>query len=450
MATPEEEVRNQVLFPEGEPINDFRVRSPNKKKNPGLPPTRQEGQPRTVPPAQTQRPVTQRPAIPPGFTPGPVGDGDFLNDLGRNAKNVFADTIAEGKEAAAEIAEAGAGFGEGSQADSGRVVRRMALEAGEGVLQTAGGLALDVVDPRNIRGDVADTFKGIGGFFGIGTSDESAPAPDAGVETPPGHGVTPQNLPSGRDILERNNQARGIGRERPDAAPSLSNLGSTAETAGSGVKADANNNFLTGVPDGFIEIIRGTNRYYLRQDKDGRTGRNSFKSVPGLSLEESEKLSSRNDPNFVSGEAAGFAQQRINNQTMQAESQRISAAGGAIKDGLDKNGDLVSVLPDGRGGFRKIDGFTPIMDAIAENENNRFDMQILDGVNPGIISHDGRTGKTTNHTEEERKTMVRRRYKLLTDGKNLSMEDQLEALEEISEQYGDTTFLEEIIRSGGR
>lgn len=233
----------------------------------------------------------------------------------------------------------------------------------------------------------------------------------------------------------------------PDPPPStLANAGREAVARGGGSKVDRPPD-TEGVPEGFINVIRGTRQSFLRD-----TGGPEFRQVPGQSLEDSEQIAARRDPAFNVVTKDDLAQQRVNNQTIQADAQRMQSIFSNGRIGFNDNQELILAVPNATGGFDEIQNFTPIVDALVDQGGN-FSISRVPGeggVFESAVVLNEDTGDTTNITNEQflGKAFTEYNNRVRRAGKTLTQEEKLEILEEVEQVMGDLPEIESAILSG--
>jgi len=303
---------------------------------------------------------------------------------------------------------------------------------------------------------------------GEGTTDKTPRPPGSSGEGPAGIPLAPDNpqfqaVPQDQiTVADSQPESDAFTPDiKPDIpAPTLANAGGGVIPTGGGDKgaprppeaANRFGQFEGGVPKGFINVIRGTTSRFLPVDEQGRAGAptQEFAARPGQTIEESQRTSLRRDPAFNLQTQDDLAQKRINVQTMQAESERISALGNSVQYGLDDQGNTTAIVPDGRGGFRSIDGFTPVLDNVAD-DIGRFEFEVVqNGINQDVNVLDSTTGEVTNHSAVERKILGRKVFENAkkTEGGDLSTDEQIELLREVEAEIGSLPELEAAILGG--
>lgn len=344
------------------------------------------------------------------------GPSEFLRDLKRSAGNVFADTIAEGREAATEIAEAASRFGE-SPARSGEAVRRVISETGEGVLQTGLGLLGDVADPARVREKLTGVGRGIGGFFGIG------------LDRPPETVEKPDQGPVGPPVAEREaapvttaDAATARVLPGPPAAPEESKFAETGD--------------LKDLPPGFAQIIKGTSLGF--SDAAG----NQFRAIPGLSPEESQQAAAARDPGRQQLVQEDIQRTRVNSESLRAASDAIRAKTESTELGFNEQGELrrFAVNADGTRSEVPIE---PFVEAMLTSQN---DLQIVQvgTINPltGLPAEQTLLVDLTNATvlgnfsKEIENDAAEAMFVQLGGNANSSEDDMEEILEEIEKFLG--------------
>lgn len=153
-------------------------------------------------------------------------------------------------------------------------------------------------------------------------------------------------------------------------APSLANIGREAHEAGGGSKVDrpptanASGQFEGGVPEGFINVIRGTRSTFQRVDDQGRVGQSEFSAVPGQSLAQAEQVGARRDPAFNVLQQEDLERGRVNAATVTAEAQRLNAQANNRFQGIDPETGQFGIFQMDANGVPQPTGISPIVDTI--------------------------------------------------------------------------------------
>lgn len=153
-------------------------------------------------------------------------------------------------------------------------------------------------------------------------------------------------------------------------APSLANIGREAHAAGGGSKLDRSpvagpsGQFEGGVPEGFINVIRGVDSTFQRVDSQGRVGQSEFRAVPGQSLAQAEQVGARRDPAFNVLQQEELERGRVNAATVTAESQRLNAQANNRFQGIDPETGQFGIFQMDANGVPQPTGISPIVDTI--------------------------------------------------------------------------------------
>ena len=332
----------------------------------------------------------------------------------------FSDVVSSVKTGGRQIAE---GFRAGNQ---GREIDTEAFNkpdvapslanTGSGIVPVGGGSGTATRPPKNFSpgAPLAADFQEFTGDEVVAIGDPSPFVPDTNIEAP----RPPPRPPGSPDVATEAGQFEG------------------------------------GVPEGFINVIRGTRSSFLRVDEQGRVGdRNTeFSAVPGQTLAESEQVGARRDPAFNVLTNADLAQQRVTNEGVQAEAQRLNSIFSNAETGFNSEGKLVLTVPNASGGFDEIEDFTPFLDSLIDGQGN-FSISRVPGAggifeSAVVLNEDD--GTTRNITNEQflGKAFTEFNNRVTRKGKNLTREERLEILEEIEELMGAVPEIEAAILAG--
>jgi len=127
---------------------------------------------------------------------------------------------------------------------------------------------------------------------------------------------------------------------------------------------------LKDLPEGFVQIIKGTELGF--SDAAG----NQFKSVPGLSPEESRDVAARRDPAFNVRTQEDLERGRINAQTINAEANRLNAQGNNRFQGIDPETGQFGIFTMDENGQVQPTGVSPIVDEIV-NGGEEFSVETV-------------------------------------------------------------------------
>jgi len=402
-------VRNQIRLPDREPL-DFRLPRPGKTR------------PREIP------------------TSG-GGIREFGRDLFRNAfvqndftesidRNVFPNLSREVGEVERRVAAANT-----RPAGTELTAERIGSQAGDTLKEIGRGA---ITEPIALAQDIARPLdplvRGVGGFFGL--IDPDRPPDVAGgskedgteVVGPPGTPPVPQEAFGPTDA--------DLGRNAPPPpAPTLANAGREAVAAPP--QANPAGQFEGGVPEGFINVIRGTDSTFQRVDEEGRVAdRNqAFRAVPGQTLDQSENIARRRDPAFNVLTEQDLDRTRVNNQTLQAEAQRQNAQAGAMFDAIGPDG-TVQIFTVGADGQIQGTGLSP--DTIV-NGGDDYEIETVEIPTefPGQTTKrsvlKAPDGSIVDITEQLRQEIGEREFdKLQTQNPDASIEELIEQAEALS------------------
>ncbi len=292
---------------------------------------------------------------------------------------------------------------------------------------------------------------------GAGTTD-TTPRPPV---------VTPENVASNRPdgggdrgepgFIERPARSGIVEPNLQDVAnqPASVSLNDSSATVIPRPVAKESGQFEGGVPEGFINVIRGTRSSFLRVDEQGNAGdRNTeFRAVPGQTLDQAEQIGARRDPAFNVLTKEGVEQQRVDADTLQAEAQRIEAIFSNSQIGTNSEDQLVLAVPNASGGFDEIKDFTPVVDSLVDAEGN-FSISRVPGeggiFEEAVVLNED-TGKVTRITNDQflGKAMTEFNNRVQRIGnQNLTINDKLNILEEVEELMGPLPEIEAAILSG--
>lgn len=152
------------------------------------------------------------------------------------------------------------------------------------------------------------------------------------------------------------------------------------------------------IPGGFTQIIRGTDVTFQGPEAGGR----EFRALPGMSLEESQRMAAAESPGFQFLDKQDVERQRVNASNMQAEAQRTQSIYGNTKVGRNANGFPSLILPDGKGGYNEIQDFSPQLTQAA-SQTGRFEFGKVESAGGGLPDTyvlDTAAGTTRNLTKE--------------------------------------------------
>ncbi len=224
---------------------------------------------------------------------------------------------------------------------------------------------------------------------------------------------------------------------------SLANSGSVV-SAGGGSKVDRPNRateagqFEGGVPEGFINVIRGTTSRFQRVDDQGRVAdrEQAFRAVPGQTLAESERVAARRDPAFNVLTKEGLDRTRVNNETLTAEAQKQNAQANSVFSALDAE-DVLQLYRLGADGVPVPLGLTPESIVSGDDqfsiETVQVDTQFPGQQTEQTIMFDAKSGEKINLTEEARQQIGAEMFiKLKSENPDASDEELLQQVETLS------------------
>lgn len=232
--------------------------------------------------------------------------------------------------------------------------------------------------------------------------------PQAGPPVEPGVAPPPPRMGPPTLMDDAVEQAASVNtnvpRPKPPAPPQTitTAAGNTFPAQGGG-KGEFNPQEDT-VPEGYVEVIRGTSRSYQGlNDRGGTAGRAEFRARPGMSLPESERVAGAADPGFQFLDEQDVERQRVNAANVNAEANMIQARFGNMQTGVDINGIPRMWIASPDGGFQTVEGAFPVL-AAASADVGRFEFS--QGVDPETGMPVDRTldtasGTVRNVTQEE-------------------------------------------------
>jgi hypothetical protein len=164
-----------------------------------------------------------------------------------------------------------------------------------------------------------------------------------------------------------------------------------------------------------------------------------FRSVPGLSPEQSRDVAARRDPAFNVTTTESLERGRINAQTINAEANRLNAQANNRFQGIDPETGEFGIFTMGADGQPQATGLSPIVDSIV-NGDTGFEIETVDvpGEIPGITVpqttlFDPRTGATLNLTQQFREELGAAQFlKLRQDNPDADVNDLIRQAEELS------------------
>jgi hypothetical protein len=121
-----------------------------------------------------------------------------------------------------------------------------------------------------------------------------------------------------------------------------------------------------------------------------------------MSLEESQRMAAAESPGFQFLDKQDVERQRVNASNMQAEAQRTQSIYGNTVVGRNANGFPSLILPDGEGGYRQIEDFSPQLTQAA-SQTGRFEFGKVEspgGGLPDTYMLDTAAGTLRNLTKE--------------------------------------------------
>lgn len=135
------------------------------------------------------------------------------------------------------------------------------------------------------------------------------------------------------------------------------------------------------IPDGFTQIIRGTDVTFQGPEAGGR----EFRALPGMSLEDSQKAAAAESPGFQFLQKQDVERQRANAETLRAEASQTQARYANAQSGINPTTGLPTLMvPRGDGsGYDPVADFSPVLQQAA-SDVGRFKLEAVTPAGGGL------------------------------------------------------------------
>ena len=264
-------------------------------------------------------------------------------------------------------------------ADEARDIVRPGATAGQrgaAIRETAGaaispafGLVEDIVKP--IAGGIGAAARGIGGFLNPFLPDKDQPAVGGGAKTD--SEVATERTARDEEPLGPTDAELGRGAPTtiadgantrviptPPAAPEESQFHKTGR--------------LRDLPEGFTQVIKGTDIGF--SDPAG----NQFRQIPGVSVEESQRVAGLSDPGRTALREEDIQRTRVNAESLRATADVLRARAASTELGFNDQGQLrrFAVNADGSRSEVPVD---PFVESLLTSQD---DIQVIEAgsINP--------------------------------------------------------------------
>lgn len=170
------------------------------------------------------------------------------------------------------------------------------------------------------------------------------------------------------------------------------------------------------IPEGYVEIIRGTDRTYQGLDDRGSTfGQREFRALPGMSLDQAARSAAAEAPGFQFLREADIDEKRADATLLNAEANQLNAVFGNVQTTTDAQGAPMLMLPREDGsGYDRVEDVFPVISGLGD-DIDRFELSevTIDGMPQSVVVD--LTGQTPdrNISDEQATAFAVRRAKAI-------------------------------------